>query len=46
MTGSRPNQSWIDQLKQFGSLIIEDYTGKSEFMLWSEDYARHVYYQP
>lgn len=30
--------------KQFGSLIIEDYTGKSEFMLWSEDYARYSNY--
>jgi len=30
--------------KQFGSLIIEDYTGKSEFMLWSEDYARYANY--
>jgi len=26
--------------KQFGVLTIEDYTGKAEFMLWSEDYAR------
>jgi DNA polymerase-3 subunit alpha len=30
--------------KQFGSLIIEDYTGKAEFMLWSEDYARYSNY--
>lgn len=30
--------------KQFGSLVIEDYTGKSEFMLWSEDYARYSNY--
>ena len=30
--------------KQFGSLIIEDYTGKTEFMLWSEDYARYSNY--
>jgi DNA polymerase-3 subunit alpha len=30
--------------KQFGSFIIEDYTGKSEFMLWSEDYARYSNY--
>lgn len=27
--------------KQFGSFFIEDYTGKSEFMLWSDDYARY-----
>ena len=26
--------------KNFASLAIEDYTGKTEFMLWSEDYAR------
>ncbi|HEX9511746.1 MAG TPA: DNA polymerase III subunit alpha [Puia sp.] len=30
--------------KQFGSLTIEDYTGKAEFMLWSEDYARYSNY--
>ena len=30
--------------KQFGSLIIEDYTGKAEFMLWSDDYARYSNY--
>jgi DNA polymerase-3 subunit alpha len=30
--------------KQFGSFIIEDYTGKAEFMLWSEDYARYSNY--
>jgi DNA polymerase-3 subunit alpha len=30
--------------KQFGSLVIEDYTGKTEFMLWSEDYARYSNY--
>jgi DNA polymerase III subunit alpha len=30
--------------KQFGSFIIEDYTGKSEFMLWSEDYAKYSNY--
>jgi DNA polymerase-3 subunit alpha len=30
--------------KQFGALTIEDYTGKSEFMLWSEDYARYSNY--
>jgi DNA polymerase-3 subunit alpha len=27
--------------RQFGSFFIEDYTGKSEFMLWSDDYARY-----
>jgi DNA polymerase-3 subunit alpha len=27
--------------KQFGSFFIEDYTGKSEFMLWGDDYARY-----
>ncbi|MHA4806947.1 DNA polymerase III subunit alpha [Flavitalea flava] len=30
--------------KQFGTLVIEDYSGKSEFMLWSEDYARYSNY--
>jgi DNA polymerase-3 subunit alpha len=30
--------------KQFGSFTIEDYTGKSEFMLWSEDYTRYANY--
>ncbi|MDR3712454.1 MAG: DNA polymerase III subunit alpha [Puia sp.] len=30
--------------KQFGTLTIEDYTGKTEFMLWSEDYARYSNY--
>jgi DNA polymerase-3 subunit alpha len=30
--------------RQFGSFIIEDYTGKSEFFLWSEDYARYSNY--
>ena len=30
--------------KQFGSFVIEDYTGKSEFLLWSEDYARYSNY--
>jgi DNA polymerase-3 subunit alpha len=30
--------------KQFGSFTIEDYTGKTEFMLWSEDYARYSNY--
>jgi DNA polymerase-3 subunit alpha len=28
------------QGKNFGSITIEDYSGKSEFMLWSEDYNR------
>jgi DNA polymerase III subunit alpha len=28
------------QGKNFGSLMLEDYSGKSEFMLWSEDYNR------
>lgn len=28
--------------KQFGSFYIEDYTGKSEFMLWGDDYARYA----
>lgn len=28
------------QGKNFGSIMLEDYTGKSEFMLWSEDYNR------
>ena len=30
--------------KQFGSFIMEDYSGKSEFLLWSEDYARYSNY--
>ena len=30
--------------KQFGSFFIEDYTGKSEFILWSEDYAKFSKY--
>jgi DNA polymerase III subunit alpha len=30
--------------KQFGSFILEDYSGKSEFLLWSEDYARFSKY--
>ncbi len=30
--------------KQFGSFTIEDYTGKAEFMLWSEDYTRYSNY--
>ena len=27
--------------KQFGSFHIEDYTGKAEFMLWGDDYAKY-----
>jgi DNA polymerase-3 subunit alpha len=30
--------------KNFGILTIEDYSGKSEFMLWSEDYVRYTNY--
>lgn len=30
--------------RQFGSFIIEDYSGKSEFMLWSDDYMRFTNY--
>ena len=30
--------------KNFGILTIEDYTDKSEFMLWSEDYVRYTNY--
>jgi len=30
--------------KQFGSFFIEDYSGKSEFILWSEDYAKFSKY--
>jgi DNA polymerase-3 subunit alpha len=30
--------------KQFGVLVIEDYSGKSEFMLWSEDFAKYQHY--
>jgi len=29
---------------QFGSCTIEDYTGKTEFMLWREDYVRYANY--
>ncbi len=32
------------QGKNFGSVILEDYSGKSEFMLWSEDYNRFKTY--
>ena len=30
--------------KNFGILTIEDFTGKSEFMLWSEDYVKYTNY--
>jgi DNA polymerase III subunit alpha len=30
--------------KQFGSFVIEDYTGKSEFLLFGEDYTRYTNY--
>jgi DNA polymerase-3 subunit alpha len=30
--------------KQFGSFTLEDYSGKSEFILWSEDYTRFSNY--
>ena len=30
--------------KLFGILTIEDYSGKSEFFLWSEDYVRYTNY--
>jgi DNA polymerase-3 subunit alpha len=30
--------------KNFGILSIEDYSGKSEFMLWSEDYVKYREY--
>lgn len=30
--------------KNFGVLSIEDYSGKSEFMLWSEDYVKYQNY--
>lgn len=30
--------------RQFGSFVIEDYTGKSEFLLWSDDYMRYSNY--
>ena len=30
--------------KNFGILTIEDYSGKSDFMLWSEDYVRYTNY--
>ena len=30
--------------KNFGSFVIEDYSGKTEYMLWSEDYIRYKDY--
>ena len=30
--------------KQFGSFKLEDYSGKSEFLLWSEDYVKFLNY--
>jgi DNA polymerase-3 subunit alpha len=30
--------------RQFGSFVMEDYTGKCEFMLWSDDYTRYAHY--
>lgn len=30
--------------KQFGSFVIEDYTGKSEFLLFGEDYMKYTNY--
>ena len=30
--------------KQFGSFVLEDYSGKTEFLLWSEDYSRFSNY--
>lgn len=30
--------------KKFGILTIEDYSGKTEFMLWSEDYVKYTAY--
>jgi DNA polymerase-3 subunit alpha len=30
--------------KNFGSFIIEDFTGKSDFVLWSEDYVKYQHY--
>jgi len=30
--------------KKFGILTIEDFSGKAEFMIWSEDYARYSHY--
>ena len=30
--------------KNFGVLTLEDYSGKTEFTLWSEDYAKYQHY--
>jgi DNA polymerase-3 subunit alpha len=30
--------------KNFAILTIEDYSGKTEFMLWSEDYVKYIHY--
>ncbi len=30
--------------KNFGILSVEDYSGKTEFMLWSEDYVKYTNY--
>jgi DNA polymerase-3 subunit alpha len=30
--------------KNFGVLHLEDFSGKSEFMLWSEDYQKYAHY--
>lgn len=30
--------------KNFGVLVLEDYSGKAEFMLWSEDYVKYSNY--
>lgn len=30
--------------RQFGSFIVEDYSGKSEFLLWSDDYMKYTNY--
>ena len=30
--------------KKFGVLSIEDFSGKAEFMLWSEDYVKYINY--
>ena len=30
--------------KNFGVLVLEDFSGKAEFMLWSEDYVKYTQY--
>jgi len=30
--------------KNFGSFVIEDFTGKTDFILWSEDYIKFQNY--